>query len=418
MKNNNFIISSLFALILIATLVIGCEDNNYPESIYDPNDDGKPTPVITSVEPSLGKVFAGIDTVWINGSNFSNVIEDNSVFFSGEPAEIISATETQLIVIAPPISGSSILIQVSVTGAFNFAEFKDYALFESIVEVISFGEGIQAFALAMDRADTLFISVTKPKEVIVKISPEGEEILTLDLEYSPWTLVKASGLKWGPDGALYYVNILRNLFVVPPGGGEGIVFTPNPAGFPDGVFDLDFDQNDVIFATGVGSAIYSMKLDGTVNTSYTYDDVAFKSIKVFDGFVYVAGIYVGSDDSVVQEGIWKHEILNADGTLGNSILVFDWESEFGATNARLITMAIAADGEIYVSSDVGHAITVIHTDGSTEPLYPAVMPYQINNLTWGSGDFLFATRWDLEEGKSQILKIDMRKPGAPYYGRQ
>ncbi len=106
------------------------------------------------------------------------------------------------------------------------------------------------------------------------------------------------------------------------------------------------------------------------------------------------------------------------GTLGPSELVFDWESEFGSFGANIIAMVIAADGDIYISSNSGNAISVIHPDGSTDPLYPAVMPYEIKYMTWGSGDFLFASRKFVNEDKSQVIKIDMRKPGAPYYGRK
>ena len=129
MKNNNYILKTLFLSIFFAIFVYGCEENNYPDSIYDPDDLGKPSPIITSIEPDSGKVFSGIDTVWINGSNFSNVISENSVFFSGEPALIVSATETQLIVIARPVSGLDVFIQVAVEGAFNYGVWSTDSLF-------------------------------------------------------------------------------------------------------------------------------------------------------------------------------------------------------------------------------------------------------------------------------------------------
>ena len=422
MKNNSYILKTLFLSIFFAIFIYGCEENNYPDSIYDPDDLGKPSPIITSIEPDSGKVFSGIDTVWINGSNFSNVISENSVFFSGEPALIVSATEIQLIVIAPPVSGIDVLIQVAVEGAFNYGEWSNYSLFESVVEVIAFGENMETFALAMNKGDSLFISLAKPKAVILRLSPEGAELPVLnedsvEVEYSPFSQQPASGMKWGPDGSLYYVAKSEFLITIPPGGGDWKLFPPNIR-FPGKNIDLDFDENNVIYAAGDGSAIYTMTQDGTSETAAIYDQVQFKAIRVYDGYVYVAGRYRGDDLTRVQEGIWKHEILDAIGTLGASELVFDWGKEFGYIPASMIAMAIAADGDIYISSDKGYAISVIHPDGRVEPLYPAVMPYEIKYMTWGSGDFLFASRRDLGEEKSQVLKIDMRKSGAPYYGRQ
>ena len=56
-------ILSLFRIILPISLVMfSCEDPNYPENIWDEDDQGNASPSISSVEPG-GSAFAGIDKI-------------------------------------------------------------------------------------------------------------------------------------------------------------------------------------------------------------------------------------------------------------------------------------------------------------------------------------------------------------------
>ena len=64
----------------ISFLIFSCEDPNYPENIWDENDQGNASPSISSVEPEAA--FAGIDTLTINGQNFSENTSENLVYFN------------------------------------------------------------------------------------------------------------------------------------------------------------------------------------------------------------------------------------------------------------------------------------------------------------------------------------------------
>jgi len=55
-------------------------------------------PFIESIEPAFGEVGSEII---INGSNFSSNDEDNTVFFGGLEANIVNATENELMVSVP-----------------------------------------------------------------------------------------------------------------------------------------------------------------------------------------------------------------------------------------------------------------------------------------------------------------------------
>ena len=67
----------------ISFLIFSCEDPNYPENIWDENDQGNASPSISSVEPEAA--FAGIDTLTISGQNFSENTSENFTFLSIVP---------------------------------------------------------------------------------------------------------------------------------------------------------------------------------------------------------------------------------------------------------------------------------------------------------------------------------------------
>ena len=46
-----------------------CEEPDAPDSIWDGNDQGGTTPIVSGVEPSQG-AFAAIDTIMITGQHF------------------------------------------------------------------------------------------------------------------------------------------------------------------------------------------------------------------------------------------------------------------------------------------------------------------------------------------------------------
>ena len=102
----------------ISFLIFSCEDPNYPENIWDENDQGNPSPSISSVEPDAA--FAGIDTLTISGQNFSENTSENLVYFNNMLGEVVNATSTSLSVITPNLVSDSVQIRVAVQGAFLF----------------------------------------------------------------------------------------------------------------------------------------------------------------------------------------------------------------------------------------------------------------------------------------------------------
>lgn len=89
-----------------------------------------PAPTITSVAPIKGDIYA---LVFINGTNFSTTLANNTVNFNGTPAIVKTATATQLSVLAPA-GGTTGAITVTTAGGtatgpvFTYAKHIVYVL--------------------------------------------------------------------------------------------------------------------------------------------------------------------------------------------------------------------------------------------------------------------------------------------------
>ena len=127
LKNKKIILPFIFFL-------FSCDEPNKSDSIWDENEEGGLTPIISSVMPSEN-AFAGIDTVLISGSNFSENVTENHVYFNGIKGTILSSTASCILVITPNLVSDSVKITVSVQGAFIFGEYENlYSLTAAVVE--------------------------------------------------------------------------------------------------------------------------------------------------------------------------------------------------------------------------------------------------------------------------------------------
>ncbi|APF19514.1 IPT/TIG domain-containing protein [Caldithrix abyssi] len=396
----------IFALIFLH--ISGCK-NDYPPSLWDPNFEAEPDPVITAIQPD--SAFGGIGIITILGENFSADPRKNHVYFNGEKGEVLEASATQLKVRVPNLYGDDVVIKVRVEGALMFAEFAPYKLMRVWTEYSDFNEYDDAFAMAVDADENLYVSLAQDnkgkKKKIVKVTPDGTRY-----DYASTTVDKASGMRVGPGGDLFYVNILQAVFRVPAGGGQDQIYKV----LTGGVFDLDFDANGNIFLAGNASKVFVLQPDKTAKIVAQYDKISFNAVRVFNNYVYLAGSYTGADTTQVQEGVWRNEILNAEGDLGPNELVFDWHSHFPQNN--LLSMVIAEDGDIIIGSDTPDPLIAIHPDGRFEPVYPGVIEPPASSMVWGNGDYLYINRRSSEASKKRILRVNMLRKSAPYFGRQ
>jgi hypothetical protein len=392
-----------FVISLVLILFITCE-KDATKSVYNPDQEFNADPVITSIEPSAG-ALSGIGQITINGSNFSTTKGLNVVFFGSTIGNVLSATESKLIVQTPSLIGDSIDVKVSVVGAQLYSNSIYYPIEDATHEMGGYGNvGENLYALTVDANENVY--VFRSIRFIDIISPDSINKSQL---YGTAPVV-TTGMKMGPGGYLYLTKNNTTLYRMPPGGGNQVPFSA----MPQKVFDLDFDQNGNIYIGGEGDSLYIVYPDASSESVAEYMDTFIKAVRVYNGYVYVAG-----NQSGTLEAVWRNQI-NAPSDLDPNELVFDVTTALGE-GIEVQSLTFADDGDMYVGTTAApDPILVVHPDGSHEPLYPGVLGPEMYDMDWGNDVYLYVTRRAsvIAGTETRILRINMQKLGAPYYGRQ
>ncbi len=389
-------------------LLFSCEDPNSPESIWDENDQGSPAPVVNTVEPIEG-AFAGIDTLTIVGQNFSENLSENLVYFNSMLGSVISATTTSLSVVPPNLVSDSVQISVAVQGAFVFGKYGNlYTLTAAVLDYGPFDQFTDIYSLDLDLQENLIVSMDG--------TPNAEFwIVDSNQDSAVWagSLAKASGMKLGPTGSIYFVNYQRFLYKDEQG-------TPKENSeifkrLNGNATDLDFDANGNLYLGGTGSTIDIVDIydqggltDG-VTEAKNLDTLDIISLKVYNEFLYVLTTTVSSD-----QAIYKIPILDDIGTLGDLELVFDWSS-YTNKQASAKCFTLSESGDVFVGSDwVSQPLTLIQ-DGSASGFYNSILTAPIIYMAWGNENYLYLI--NKTEDTNRVQRLDTRIPGADYYGR-
>ena len=402
-------ILSLFRIILPISLVMfSCEDPNYPENIWDEDDQGNASPSISSVEPE-GSAFAGIDTLTINGQNFSENTSANLVYFNNMLGNVISATSTSLRVVTPNLVSDSVQIRVAVQGAFLFADHSSlYTLTAAVSDYGPFDQFTDIFSLDLDRDENLIVSMDG--------SPNAEFwIVDTNQDSAVWSgaLAKGSGMKLGPTGSVYFVNYQRYLYKDEQG-------TPkeNTEIFKrlnGNVTDLDFDSNGNLFAGGTGSIIDVVDINdnGGLTSGVTevknLDTLDVLSLRVFNDHLYVLTTTVSSD-----QAIYKMQILDDSGSLGDLELVFDWSAYTNKLSSALC-FTLSEAGDLFVGSDSDDQPLTYIQNGNASGFYSSILTAPISYMAWGNSNYLYLI--NKTEETNRVQRVDTRMSGADYYGR-
>ena len=392
----------------ISLLTFSCEDPNYPENIWDEDDQGNASPSISSVEPEEA-AFAGIDTLTINGQNFSENASANLVYFNNMLGEVISASSTSLKVVTPNLVSDSVQIRVAVQGAFLFADHSSlYTLTAAVLDYGPFDQFTDIFSLDLDRDENLIVSMDG--------TPNAEFwIVDTNQDSAVWSgaLAKGSGMKLGPTGSVYFVNYQRYLYKDEQG-------TPkeNTEIFKrlnGNVTDLDFDSNGNLFAGGTGSIIDVVDIndDGGLTSGVTevknLDTLDVISLRVFNDHLYVLTTTVSSD-----QAIYKMQILDDSGSLGDMELVFDWSAYTNKLSSALC-FTLSETGDLFVGSDSDVQPLTYIKNGNASGFYSSILTAPITYMAWGNSNYLYLI--NKTEETNRVQRVDTRMSGADYYGR-
>ena len=391
----------------ISLLIFSCEDPNYPENIWDEDDQGNASPSISSVEPEAA--FAGIDTLTISGQNFSENTSENLVYFNNMLGEVINATSTSLRVITPNLVSDSVQIRVAVQGAFLFADHSSlYTLTAAVLDYGPFDQFTDIFSLDLDRDENLIVSMDG--------TPNAEFwIVDTNQDSAVWSgaLAKGSGMKLGPTGSVYFVNYQRFLYKDEQG-------TPKENSeifkrLNGNATDLDFDSYGNLFVGGAGSTVDVVDInddDGLtsgVTEAKNLDTLDILSLKVFNDYLYVLTTTVTSD-----QAIYKMQILDDSGSLGDLELVFDWSAYTNKLSSALC-FTLSESGDLFVGSDSDDQPLTYIQNGNARGFYSSILTAPISYMAWGNSNYLYLI--NKTEETNRVQRVDTRMSGADYYGR-
>ena len=391
----------------ISFFIFSCEDPNYPENIWDENDQGNATPSISSVEPEAA--FAGIDTLTISGQNFSENASENLVYFNNMLGEVVNATSTSLSVVTPNLVSDSVQIRVAVQGAFLFADHSSlYTLTAAVLDYGPFDQFTDIFSLDLDRDENLIVSLDG--------TPNAEFwIVDTNQDSAVWSgaLAKGSGMKLGPTGSVYFVNYQRFLYKDEQG-------TPKENSeifkrLNGNATDLDFDSYGNLFVGGAGSMVDVVDInddDGLtsgVTEAKNLDTLDILSIKVLNDYLYVLTTTVTSD-----QAIYKMQILDDSGSLGDLELVFDWSAYTNKLSSALC-FTLSESGDLFVGSDSDDQPLTYIQNGNASGFYTSILTAPISYMAWGNSNYLYLI--NKTEETNRVQRVDTRMSGADYYGR-
>ena len=391
------VLSGIFFTLLVFMLT-GCEKDT-PTGLYDPEYKSNQAPVISEIIPAE-KALAGIVKITLKGSNFSTTPEFNQVFFNKTKAKIIRAGSNELIVQSPNFISESVVVRCAVVGATDFSNSLNYKLEEGVGEYGDYGDFDDPWVVACDKEENLFVVLGN--KTIQKLAPDGtrEDVGTTSFSIF-------SDAKFGPGGALYIARLITSIYRMPAGGGEAEVFVKAPGR----VQVFDFNANGICYAGGKGDDLYAITPEAVATKIAEYPNVHIKAIRVFGNHVYVGGL--NRDNNLHY--IWRNEIIT-DSEMSPREVFFEWSANVDSTS-EIMSMAISEDGDLVVGTNAEIGILIIHPDGSSEPLYPGVLEPPGFSMTWGNDTNLYVARHSDDATKRRIIRINMLKKSAPYYGR-
>lgn len=390
----------LAMVIILAALVASCNQDAAP-SLYEPEPKGN-TPVISSFLPAV-EGLAGVTDITITGSNFSSVKEENFVFFGTMQATVLQASATSLVVKAPTLIQNALDVKIAVKGVENFSNIVKYNLLEGVGVYYAFVKGIEdPMTVEVDKSENVFVYLKdqgikkiSSTGVLSSFAPRGAESFFFDM-------------KVGPNNIIYGTRNLRAIFQV----SEGVASSTYVV-FPTGIsiITLDFDASKNIWAAGGGGSLFSVTPNKEI-TAFAID-YTISALRVFNGYLYVAG----KKDN--EEAIYRYKI-NSNTSLGSIEKYFDIGAKYGLNKVQIGAMTFSVDGELILGTNQTDSFILVNSSGTGSTFYPGVISPIAKSIAWGTKKNLFYIREYTDAGAilHTVVRVDMQKLSAPYYGRQ
>lgn len=379
--------SMAFRLVVAcAALATGCDTGPAP-SLYDPDTESAPDPVITSVDPE-GAALAGVDIITIVGSNFSGTAGNNLVYFGSTRGDLLEASTTSLSVRPPNTPQPQLQLRVAVIGAENFSNAVRYRLEAAAEDFGKIAAFEEPFAITSDDEGNLFVSLFSDNRSVgvIRMAPNGARSTFVE------TTFKWDAMEFGPDGALYTARGVRAIFRFTEGSSQETWAVIQDSAVR--IRALAFDVQGNLWAGGPNSGIFRIAPDKSIRQFAFEPDVT--DLVVAGGVLYAAA----SEDGTSQ--VVRLPIL-ASGDLGAA------EALFSISDARVHALAVAATGEVLVGTDAADPVYVVQTDGSADVLYPGILTPAAVSFAWGAGTALYMTRGKTDSTTPNLVRVNVRR---------
>lgn len=404
---------------------MACAEEDDPD-VYDPNHEPGPQPVISSMDPADSS-YAGVGTITITGEHFTPITpygEYNQVFFDALKAEIMDVTETEILINSPSYIADDIDVKVASRKSDLFSEPVKYKLKAAVDTAFGDLDNLPKphviYGVASDLEGNVYISATMQGEqlrgTLKKIDPNGETHIILIDGSDQTDYLKANTMKYGPDNKLYVGVVLgrpKQIRTIDPETGVEEIFVTISV-IPR---DMDFDMNDNLWIVGMEDVV-RVKPDGTVDNMASYP-VELNAVRIYEdagiSYLYVAGY----NEDTGEHKIWRQE-LKSDETLGDPEVVLDLETVTWLDEGVVTALTFSEDGMMYLgTTEKPNAMHIYDpATGVHETLYPGLIFPRIYAMVWTEGPYIFASQHYPGLTRGNLLKIDVGKRGAPYYGRQ
>jgi hypothetical protein len=333
------------------------------------------TPTITGLIPQ-DEAGGGVNAITINGENFASGADSNKVYFGTFNTEVISATPTAIVVRRPNVTGP-VTVKVVPYDAIEVARYSSPYMVDTVITTYGgFMQNIQLQAVAVDNEENVYVCYAD--RTMFKIPSGGE---TTAIGHSGRVV---TGMAIGNDGLLYLFANNASISRMNPADGtdtDWIKLGTKKVSFGD------FDRNGILYAGGKNSDLFVIQSDGTFAALGVYATSDIRAVHVYNGYVYVAVAGTGNVWSV-----FKHQILDANGKLGDKQPVLDQAASGVYSQSAFKDMVFSQDGTLYVATNYEQPILMINPDQSQDILYKYIIPSNPGPvmLAWGSGNYLYS----------------------------
>jgi sugar lactone lactonase YvrE len=200
-------------LLLTALGFTACSKHSTPPT---PTHPAPPALSISSFSPSNGPDST---TVTITGADFNSTAADDSVYFNGKSARVVSATDSTLVAIVPELAGTGNVVVKANGGSATGGVFTyDTTWLNTLLT----GQLLSPQYLTIDASGNLYVT-TLGNNDFYKITPQGDTSSFATLLRAP------EGMAIDASGNLYVVSNLATpsptIYEFTPSGARSVVTT-------------------------------------------------------------------------------------------------------------------------------------------------------------------------------------------------